>query len=184
MCEVENLSGRSFNVHWFRKGGDNVVEDLGILTTFPTDTQDEIKIVYGLHLLDNPFDESMLGDYWCQPIDTSVEPNVHYGRSNIITILEPSEYDSNLPFCGEIPRNETVTCADETFNPFEISSSALPSPTTKEMFSTNTVDVTTSSSTSFLETLNSASQSSSVSNRISPSNINQTSGSSYSTRSE
>ena len=102
MCEVENLSGRSFDVHWFRRGDDNIVKDLGRLTTF-TDTQDEIEIVYGLHILNNPFDESMLGDYWCQPIDTSVEPNVHYGRSNIITILEPSEYDSNLPLCSEIP---------------------------------------------------------------------------------
>ena len=183
MCEVENLSGRSFDVHWFRRGGDNVVEDLGRITTF-IDTQDEIEIVYGLHILDNPFNKSMLGDYWCQPIDTSVETNVYYGRSNIITILEPSEYDSNLPSCSEIPQNETVTCADETFNPFEISSSALPSPTTKEMFSTYTVNVIISSSTSFLETLNSASQSSSVSYRISPPNLKQTSGSSYSTRSE
>ena len=183
MCEVENLSGRSFDVHWFKRGGDNIVEDLGRLTT-NTDTQYEIGIIYGLHILNDPFDESMLGDYWCQPIDTSVEPNVYYGRSNIITILEPSEYDNNLPFCSEIPRNETVTCADETFNPFETSSSAFPSPTTKEMFSTNTVDVITSSSTSFLETLTSTFHSSSVSNRITPPNFKQTSGSSYSTRSE
>ena len=184
MCEVENLSGRSFDVHWFRRRDDNVVEDLGRLRT-NTNAKDKIEIIYGLHILNDPFDESMLGDYWCQPIDTSIEPNVHYGRSNIITILEPSEYDTNLPLCIEIPRNETVTCADETFNPFEISSSAFPSPTTaKEMFSTNKLDVTTSSSTCFLETLNSTSQSSSVSNRITPPNIKQTSGSSYSTRSE
>ena len=128
---MESLSGRSFDVHWFRRGDDNVVEDLGRLTIH-TDTQNEKEIVYGLHILNHPFDESMLGDYWCQPIDTSVEPNVYYGRSNIITILEPSEYDTNLPTCRDIPQNETVTCADETFNPFEISSSAFPSPTTKE----------------------------------------------------
>ena len=126
-CEVENLSGRSFDVHWFRKGYDNVVEDLGRLATF-RDTRDEIEIVYGLHILDNPFDESMLGDYWCQPIDTSVEPNVHYGRSNKITILEPSEYDSNLPTCTGIIKNRINTCADDVMDPFAVSNSML-SPT-------------------------------------------------------
>ena len=53
---------------------------------------------------------------WCKSIDTSMGPNVHYRRSNIITNLELNECDSNLPQCSGIIANVTVTCLSTLFN--------------------------------------------------------------------
>ena len=96
-----------FDVHWIRRGPDNVITDLGRLTTF-TDTTDEIEIHYGFHILSFDFQDDMIGDFWC-----AVKNDTHYfGISNALTIFRPEEYDIELPLCMNIIRNNTVTCLD------------------------------------------------------------------------
>ncbi len=119
-CEVLKIDDNDdvgpFDVHWIRRGPDNVITDLERLSTF-TETSDEIEIHYGFHILDAVFQESMIGDYWCE-----VTNNTHYfGISNVLTIFRPEEYDTDLPLCMNIRRNNTVTCLD---NP--ITSQHLP----------------------------------------------------------
>ncbi len=116
-CRVQSDSSNqvSFDVHWFHRRTDDTVEDLGPLRTTINDFYDT-QVEFGFNILDDHYDESMLGDYWCHVIhDSSSSSPVNYGISNVLTIYPPDNYNSSLLTCSEIPRNFTNICADYPF---------------------------------------------------------------------
>ena len=92
--------------------------DLGELRVTINVTNDR-QVEFGHNILNDPFNESMLGDYWCHVIhDSSSSSPVYYGISNVLTVYHPDQYDNNLPLCTEVRTNDTETCADYPFIPY------------------------------------------------------------------
>ena len=111
--------------------------DLGQLRVTINEINDR-QVEFGHDILNHPFNESMLGDYWCHVIHNSSSSSpVYYGISNVLTIYPPDQYN-NQSVCSEIPRNFTETCADYPFIPYN----------TTQTSSVNTVRATIAESSS------------------------------------
>ena len=68
--------------------------------------------MFGTQLVGTYFDESMLGEYWCLVIVTSTQPNIYLGKSDILVIRDPENYDTGLQRCQGIISVPTSKCAD------------------------------------------------------------------------
>ena len=69
-----------------------------------------IKSVIGNGWVNKPFSESMLGEYWCQVMNTD-NTNM-YGISNVVIIHHPECYNMSLDRCMEIRHIMSDKCAD------------------------------------------------------------------------
>ena len=82
-CDVRRISGTDqFDVHWFHKNNQNEIIDLGQVEVYGESPNSEL-VLLGTQLIGTYFDESMLGEYWCQVIVTSTQPNTYLGKSDI-----------------------------------------------------------------------------------------------------
>ena len=125
-CGVQRISGTDqFDVHWFHKNNQNEIIDLGQVEV-QGETPNRELVVFGTQRRDNniPFDESMLGEYWCQVIVTSTQPNIYLGKSDILMIRDPEDYDTELPRCSGIISVPTSKCADGIQSSLCVSSSS------------------------------------------------------------
>ena len=143
VCEVQRISGSgSFEIHWFHRDLMGNIEDLKT-PEYYTGNSMRKKAAFGNQWTNRVFNESMLGDYWCQVIVTSTQPDTHLGRGNTFTIEEPGHYDNELLTCsGSTTVLETV-CADEPSTSTTISS-LITSMTTTIVTMTTGVTMTTS----------------------------------------
>ena len=161
VCEVQRISGSdSFEIHWFHRDLMGNIEDLE-RPDFYTGNSMGQRAAFGNQWTNQVFTESMLGDYWCQVIVTSTQPDTHLGRGNTFTIEEPGYYDNELLTCsGSISVLETV-CADEPSTSTTISS-PITSMTTTIVTMTTGVTMTTSTSSN-IQTSATTSQSTHIS---------------------
>jgi len=60
---------------------------------------DRIKSVIGIQWINKPYNESMLGEYWCQVMNTDNTNIILYGISNVITIHDPEYYNMSFSTC-------------------------------------------------------------------------------------
>ena len=114
-CDVRRISGTDqFDVHWFHKNNQNETIDLGqVEVEGYTDNRE--RIVLGTQWINKPFNESMLGEYWCQVIVTSTQPNIYLGKSDILMIRDPEDYNTTM-YCTGIISLPTLKCADKNNN--------------------------------------------------------------------
>ena len=132
-CDVQRISGTDeFDVHWFHKNKENITIDLGQVKV-SKEAFDRKEVIFGMQLAGTYFDESMLGEYWCQVIITSMQPNVYLGKSDILMIRDPEDYDGELQRCQGIITVSTTKCADGIQSSLSVSpSSSCTNPTTTE----------------------------------------------------
>ena len=110
-CDVQRISGTDqFDIHWFHKNNENETVDFG-RGEVQGNTDDRERIVLGTQWINKPFNESMLGEYWCQVIVTSTQPNKYLGKSDILVIHDPGDY--NTTRCNGIISVPTSKCADK-----------------------------------------------------------------------
>ena len=169
-CDVRRISGTDqFDVHWFLKNNENEIIDLG--RDEVQETLERELVVFGTQRTDNNtlFDESMLGEYWCQVIVTSTQPNIYLGKSDILVIRDPEDYDAGLRTCNGIISAPTLKCADDIQSSLSVSSSSsCTNPTITEGVQLSSTESMSSSSqhlitqqsttTSLTENMSSSSQ--------------------------
>ena len=150
-CDVQRIYGTDeFDVHWFHKNNENEIIDLGQVEVQETPNRERIKL--GTQWINTPFDESMLGEYWCQVIVTSTQPNTYLGTSDILVIRDPQDYDT-LSTCSGINTEATSKCADGMQSSFSVSPSSsfsssqqCTNPTTTEGMQLSSIESRSSSS--------------------------------------
>ena len=148
-CDVRRISGTDldqFDVHWFHKNNENEIIDLGQVEVQGESPHREL-VVLGTQWVNTPFDESMLGEYWCQVIVTSTQPNMYLGKSDILVIRDPQDYDTGLSRCQGIITVSTTKCADGIQSSLCVSSSSsCTNPITTEGVQLSSTESRSSSS--------------------------------------
>ena len=109
-CIVTLKGHKHFIINWYHKylNGTTVMLE-------PDSMQSNmmmIQSVFGQRWINNhkPFNESMLGEYWCQVVNTD-NTNM-YGISNVVTIHHPECYNMSLHICIGIQYIMSDKCAD------------------------------------------------------------------------
>ena len=75
------------------------------------------KVHFGTHWIDHPYNNNMLGEYWCQIIVTSEQQNHTLHMSNVFTIEQPESYTT--PQCSGIIQvsDDTLCSSPKTIIP-------------------------------------------------------------------
>ena len=128
-CTVRHLTNE-FEIRWFRENTTGAVEDLGLGD--PNNSQGIMHWFSRYHdsdFLNQQYNPSYLGKYWCQVINTTADPDQPLMRSNVFTLLAPENYTQ--PTCanqGTVTQTmNNMTCADL---PVHSEQTTLPAPTT------------------------------------------------------
>ena len=128
-CTVRHQTNE-FEIRWFRENTTGAVEDLGL--GFPNRSQGSMHWFSRYHdsdFLNQQYNPSYLGKYWCQVINTTADPDQPLMRSNVFTLLAPESYTQ--PTCvnqtAVLQTMENITCADL---PVHSEQTTLPAPTT------------------------------------------------------
>ena len=137
-CAAERLSGqRTFDVHWFQRDINGNIINHGRPGLF-SDVPESENVIFGEQLLNRPPNNSYIGEYWCQVIDTTTpSAPVYLGVSDSIIIENYASY-GNTSACNSVRSINENKCADSTIT---ISSISL----TASSLQTNTIYGTTSS---------------------------------------
>ena len=149
-CDVRRISGTDqFDVHWFHKNNENEIIDLGqVEVEGYTDNRE--RIVLGTQWINKPFNESMLGEYWCQVIVTSSQPSIYLGKSDILVIRDPEDYNTTM-YCTGIISVSTSKCADgsQTNTMIQVFASSSSSSSSFSASSSSSCSASSSSSSSY-----------------------------------
>ena len=105
------MSTISYLIRWFRENRNEIVEDLGIGFPLVQHNTDRTSNYHGTVFLNQTYSPSLLGKYWCQVINRTVDPDQPLMRSNVFTLLAPGNY-SNPTCTGTVQTVFNVTCAD------------------------------------------------------------------------
>lgn len=91
-------------------------KDLGRPDMWTGSDYDE-KVHFGTHWIDHPYNNNMLGEYWCQIIVTSEQQNHTLHMSNVFTIEQPESYTT--PQCSGIIQvsDDTLCSSPKTIIP-------------------------------------------------------------------
>ena len=110
ICTAQRLSGsQTFDIHWFHRKRNGEVEDLMRPETWTSsDTLEEVY--FNINWINEQYNTDMLGEYWCQIIVTSEQPNIYLGISNVFTIDPPESYTASR--CSQIVQVSETLCAD------------------------------------------------------------------------
>ena len=117
-----------FEIRWFRENTTGAVEDLGLGE--PNGSLESMHWFSRYHnsdFINQQYNPSYLGKYWCQVINTTADPDQPLMRSNVFTLLAPENYTQ--PTC--VSQNtttqtmENITCADL---PVHSEQTTLPAP--------------------------------------------------------
>ena len=112
-CVVRHQTNE-FEIRWFRDNTTGAVEDLGLgyNDSLNSGNTHWLSRYYGL--LNQQYNPSYLGKYWCQVINTTADPDQPLMRSNVFTLLAPENYTQ--PTCANQSTTtqtmENITCAD------------------------------------------------------------------------
>ena len=128
-CIVRHQTNE-FEIRWFRENTTGAVEDLGLGN--PNQSQGNMHWFSRYHdsdFLNQQYNSSYLGKYWCQVINTTAGPDQSLMRSNVFTLLAPENYTQ--PTCANqstvTQTMKNITCADL---PVHSEQTTLPAPTT------------------------------------------------------
>ena len=128
-CTVRHQTNE-FVIRWFRENTTGAVEDLGL--GYPNKSQGSMhrfSMYHGNNFINQQYNPSYLGKYWCQVINTTADPDQPLMRSNVFTLLAPENYTQ--PTCANqstiIQTMNNITCADL---PVHSEQTTLPAPTT------------------------------------------------------
>ena len=136
---------RNFKVHWYQRTRDgNVINHGQPDQVYSRDRAQ--RVAFGGDWINQKFESSMLGDYWCQV--TLTDSNMIIPTTSaVVSIREPTTYDSNLPVCSSVQSTLQETCIfPNTAN--EIDNVVTISSTTSSSSSTSTVQSSSSSTSS------------------------------------
>ena len=97
VCAVDSTSTDLFEVHWFHRDVNGTINDLG--QTLLTSKGEVIQSFFGFQYQDQPFSESLLGQYWCEVVIDGTQKGAY---SDGLTIIRPEEYDTQLPTCSGV----------------------------------------------------------------------------------
>ena len=127
-CYVRHQTNE-FEIRWFRENTTGAVEDLGLGDPNGSlGSMHWFSMYHGKNFLNQQYNPSYLGKYWCQVINTTADPDQPLMRSNVFTLLAPEYYTQ--PTC--VSQNnvtqtmENITCADL---PVHSEQTTLPAPT-------------------------------------------------------
>ena len=130
-CIVRNQSIYELGIRWFRENTSGAVEDLGLgdpRLQQLGNTTDWYSRYHQSDFVNQQYNPSYLGKYWCQVINTTADPDQPLMRSNVFTLLAPENYTQ--PTCANQSAIQTInniTCADL---PVHSEQTTLPAPTT------------------------------------------------------
>ena len=119
-----------FEIRWFRENTTGAVEDLGLGNPIGSlGSMQWYSRYHNTDFIDQQYNPSYLGKYWCQVINTTADPDQPLMRSNVFTLLAPENY-TNLTCVSQSTTIQTInnkTCADL---PVHSEQTTLPAPTT------------------------------------------------------
>ena len=130
LCVLVRASGEdTFSVAWYHNNTN------GSVTMIPTYNITLDSTIYITRLVFDLFNESMIGEYFCQATNTTDNDSESLNPSNKLYIQEPESYQGVSP-CPSVVLDSTPTvkCADLTsskLTPTLLSSLLLSSATTK-----------------------------------------------------
>ena len=118
-----------FEIRWFRENTTGAVEDLGLGDPIIPYREGLVSRYHHAKFINQQYNPSYLGKYWCQVINTTADPDQPLMRSNVFTLLAPENYTQptcvNQSTITQIMNN--ITCADL---PVHSEQTTLPAPTT------------------------------------------------------
>ena len=107
----------NYKIRWFRQNTTGGVEDLGRGNLDEALDNDWLSRYRITELLNQQYNSSFAGKYWCQVINTTADPDQPLIRSNVFTLLPPDNYMHTAPTCFRALTLQqlqvfNVTCAD------------------------------------------------------------------------
>ena len=119
-----------FEIRWFRENTTGAVEDLGLGNPIGSPgSMHRFSMYHDSDFINQQYNPSYLGKYWCQVINTTADSDQPLMRSNVFTLLAPENYTQptcvNQSTVTQTMNNET--CADL---PVHSEQTTLPTPTT------------------------------------------------------
>ena len=133
-CKIEILDNTSYKINWYHR---HLNETNDLMVSKEQRINMKIKSVFGEQWINTTFNNSMLGEYWCQVMNNS---NINmYGISNVLTIHDPECYMS-LDRCSGVQYINSSKCADSLTNLTSITSicSLAPSSTVSRVLKDST----------------------------------------------
>ena len=109
-CGVKRWNGVTdqFKIKWFRENSSGTVVNLG--RGYPEFNKTSISRHHDMDFINQQYDPSFLGKYWCQVINTTADPDQPLKRSNVFTLLAPENYTGSR--CSSVQQVRISTCAD------------------------------------------------------------------------
>ena len=102
-----------YEIRWYRENTTGEVEDLGRGDPEVLQGNDWLSRYHSTKLVNQQYNPSFAGKYWCQVINTTANPDQPLMRSNVFTLLPPGSYTATT--CSAptaIQHISNVTCAD------------------------------------------------------------------------
>ena len=112
---MKNKSGVTdeYEIRWYRENATGGVEDLGRGDPDVRQGSDWISRYHNTKLINQQYNPSFAGKYWCQVINTTADPDQPLMKSNVFTLLPPENYTrSTCSRPNRIQHINNVTCAD------------------------------------------------------------------------
>ena len=114
-CVVRRQSGvtDNYEIRWFRENTSGAVEDLGRGDPDVLQGSGWLSRYHNTKLFNQQYNPSFVGNYWCQVINTTADPDQPLMRSNTFTLLPPDSYTaSTCSGTAAIQQEVNKTCAD------------------------------------------------------------------------
>ena len=103
-CKIKVLDNTSYNINWYHRH----LNETNDLMFNLVQRSNMIQSVFGEQWINTTFNESMLGEYWCQVVNTDSTN----GISNVLTIHHPECYNMSLSTCSGVQYINSSKCAD------------------------------------------------------------------------
>ena len=93
-CVVRKESGVTdeYEIRWYRENTTGGVEDLGQGDPDVRQGSDWISRYHNTKLLNQQYNPSFVGKYWCQVINKTADPDQPMMKSNVFALLPPENY--------------------------------------------------------------------------------------------
>ena len=117
-CVVRMQAGindSTFEIRWFKENTTGVVEDLGRGDPdMAVGSNGWFSRYHDTKLFNQQYNPSFSGKYWCQVINTTVDPDQPLMRSNVFTLLPPDNYTGlfSCSLSASVQVVVNLTCAD------------------------------------------------------------------------
>ena len=126
-CVVWNQTADEFEIRWFRENLAGAVEDLGHGDPDIPFCQGQFSRYHHTNFINQQYNPSYLGKYWCQVINTTADPDQPLMSSNVFTLLAPEYYTQPCINQTVMQAVANINCADLSVHSEQ---TLLPAPTT------------------------------------------------------